>query len=124
MRLGILGKSSNFWRSSPIFPLQILGLQEGRFIPYDLFKRLLELFGNDHVNDVDEEISMLRAVKSNDEIEVIRYAYKIADHGMDTVYNNLREGISERALAAEAEYAMRKMGSEGLGIELMINQVR
>ena len=59
---------------------------------------------------------MLRAVKSNDEIEVIRYAYKIADHGMDTVYNNLREGISERALAAEAEYAMRKMGSEGLGM--------
>ena len=98
-----------------------IGVAGRSFIPYDLFKRLLELFGIDHVNDVDEEISMLRAVKSNDEIEVIRYAYKIADHGMDTVYNNLREGISERALAAEAEYAMRKMGSEGLGIELMIN---
>ena len=43
-----------------------------------------------------------RAVKSPEEIEVIRYAYQIATKGMETVYRNLREGISERELAAEA----------------------
>ena len=98
-------------RSSPIFPLQILGLQEGRLYCAIYLNDYWNYFGNDYANDVDEEISMLRAVKSNDEIEVIRYAYKIADHGMDTVYNNLREGISERKASSRSEYT-RKMGSK------------
>lgn len=102
-------------------PITNIGVAGKSFIPYDLFRKLLEIFGNDHIKDVDDEISMLRAVKSDNEIEVIRYAYKIAEQGMDAVYKNLKVGVSERDLAAEAEYVMRKMGSEGVGIELMIN---
>lgn len=98
-----------------------IGVAGKEFIPYDLFKRILGKFGSDHVQDVSNSITMLRAVKSDEEIEVIRYAYQIATKGMETVYKNLREGISERELAAEAEYEMRKMGSEGMGIELMLN---
>ena len=101
--------------------IENVGVAGKAFIPYDLFKRILEEFGSDHVRDVDEGITMLRAVKSPEEIEVIRYAYQIATKGMETVYRSLREGISERELAAEAEYEMRKMGSEGMGIELMLN---
>lgn len=101
--------------------IENVGVAGKAFIPYDLFKRILEEFGSDHVQDVDEGITMLRAVKSPEEIEVIRYAYQIATKGMETVYRNLREGISERELAAEAEYEMRKLGSEGMGIELMLN---
>lgn len=98
-----------------------VGVAGKAFIPYDLFKSILGEFGKSHVRDVDEEITMLRAVKSEEEIAVIRYAYQIAEKGMEAVYRNLKAGISERELAAEAEYVMRKMGSEGMGIELMLN---
>lgn len=98
-----------------------IGVAGKEFMPYDLFKRILEEFGSDHVQDVGDSVTMLRAVKSAEEIEVIRYAYQIAAKGMETVYKNLRQGITERDLAAEAEYEMRKMGSEGMGIELMLN---
>ena len=98
-----------------------IGVAGKAFIPYDLFMEIMEKFGNESIHDVEEEFSMLRAVKTQDELSVIRYAYQIAEKGMDTLYQKLREGISERELAAEAEYVMRRMGSEGMGIETMIN---
>lgn len=98
-----------------------IGVAGKAFIPYDLFKNILERFGKEYIRDVEDELSMMRAVKTSDEIEVIKYAYQIAEKGMDTVYEKLEEGISERELAAEAEYVMRKMGSEGMGIETMLN---
>ncbi|MCI6466973.1 MAG: Xaa-Pro peptidase family protein [Faecalicatena sp.] len=98
-----------------------IGVAGKAFIPYDLFMEIVEKFGNEWIHDVEEALSMLRAVKTEEEISVIRYAYQIAEKGMDTLHQKLREGISERELAAEAEYEMRKMGSEGMGIETMIN---
>lgn len=98
-----------------------IGVAGKAFIPYDLFRKIMDKFGNSFIHDVEEELSMLRAVKTKDEVEVIRYAYQIAQKGMDTVYKKLKEGVSEREIAAEAEYEMRKMGSEGMGIETMIN---
>ena len=65
-------------------------------------------------------MSMLRAVKSENELEVIRYAYQIAEAGMKRANEVIREGITEREVAAEVEYVMRKMGSEGMGIETMV----
>lgn len=70
--------------------------------------------------DVDKEISLIRAIKTPAEIAVIRYAYEIADIGMEAAINAIRPGITEREVAAEAEYAMRKAGCEGYGIDTMV----
>ena len=43
---------------------------------------------------------MLRAVKSENELEVIRYAYKIAEAGMNRIRETLKEGITRRGKAA------------------------
>lgn len=70
--------------------------------------------------DVDKEISEIRAIKTPAEIEVIRYAYKIADIGMEAAIKSIRPGVTEREVATEAEYAMRKAGCEGYGIDTMV----
>ena len=70
--------------------------------------------------DADAQITPLRAIKSPAEIAVMRYAYKIAEKGLHAAIDAIRPGITEREVAAEAEYVMRKMGSEGLGIDTFV----
>ena len=70
--------------------------------------------------DADAGISALRAVKSPAEIAVMRYAYKIAEKGLLAAIDAVVPGITEREVAAEAEYVMRKMGAEGLGIDTFV----
>lgn len=87
---------------------------------YSAMDTLQNMFGRENIVEVEESMSMLRAVKTENELEVIRYAYKIAEAGMKKVVEILTEGITEREVAAEAEYVMRKMGSEGNGIDTMV----
>lgn len=68
----------------------------------------------------DKALEELRGIKTPAEIEVIRYAYKIADIGMQAAIDAIRPGVTEREVAAEAEYAMRRAGCEGYGIDPMV----
>lgn len=62
----------------------------------------------------------LRAVKSPAEIAVMRHAYRIAQQGLDAAVAAIRPGVTERAVAAEAEAAMRRAGAEGTGIDTIV----
>lgn len=71
---------------------------------------------------VDAEGGMLslRSIKTPAEIAVIRHAYKIAEAGLAAAVKAIRPGVTERFIAAEAEYAMRCLGSEGMGIDTIV----
>jgi Xaa-Pro aminopeptidase len=70
--------------------------------------------------DVENAMCGLRAVKSSAELEVLRYAYKIAEVGLNAAVEAIQAGVTERAIAAEAEAAMRRMGAEGTGIDTIV----
>ena len=70
--------------------------------------------------DGDALIMPLRAVKSPAEIAVIRHAYRIAEAGMMAALQSIAPGRTEREVGAEAEYAMRRLGSEGMGIDTIV----
>ena len=70
--------------------------------------------------DMENRLCDLRAIKSPEEIAVIRYAYRIAQAGLDAAVNAIAVGITEREVAAEAEAAMRRMGAEGTGIDTIV----
>ena len=69
---------------------------------------------------VDGPIDAMRGVKSPAEIEVIKYAYHLVNLGMEAAVAAVRPGVTEREIAAEAEYVMRKNGAEGTGIDSII----
>ena len=68
----------------------------------------------------DRLILGLRAIKSPGEIAVIREAYRIAEAGTAAALAAIAPGVTEREIAAEAEHAMRRMGSEGMGIDTIV----
>jgi Xaa-Pro aminopeptidase len=70
--------------------------------------------------DVENLMCDLRAQKSPAEIEVIRYAYQIAEAGLKAAVAATQVGVTERDVAAEAETAMRRLGAEGTGIDTIV----
>lgn len=70
--------------------------------------------------NADKLIGDMRGVKSEAELAVIKRAYEIADMGMQAAIDAIKPGVTEREVAAEAEYVMRKNGAEGFGIDTMV----
>jgi Xaa-Pro aminopeptidase len=70
--------------------------------------------------DVENALCNLRAQKSAAEIEVIRYAYQIAEVGFRAAVDTIQVGVLEREVAAEIEAAMRRAGAEGTGIDTIV----
>ena len=67
-----------------------------------------------------ERLRLTRAQKSSAELEVIRYAYGIAEVGLNAGIEAIGAGVTEREVAAEIEASMRRAGAEGTGIDTIV----
>lgn len=72
------------------------------------------------MDSFEADYRMMRASKSEAEIAVLKYGFEIAEAGLEAGIAALEIGVSEREIAAEIEYTMRKMGSEGSGIDTIV----
>lgn len=86
----------------------------------ELFEAICAAFPEAEFVNVDKPLEEMRGIKSPAEQAVIRYAYDIVNKGMEAALAAVRPGVTERQIAAEAEYVMRKMGCEGYGIDIIV----
>jgi Xaa-Pro aminopeptidase len=97
-----------------------IGLGGRGLIGADLMAALREALPGVEWIDVENALCDVRAQKSPAEIAVIRHAYRIAQAGFDAAVAAIQPGVSERAVAAEIEAAMRRAGAEGTGIDTIV----
>lgn len=95
----------------------IVGLGD---MPHYIYQAISDNFPQATISDATALSMEIRRVKSPAEIAIIRRAYEIADAGMQACINAIRPGVSEFEVAAEGEYAMRKMGAEGTAIDTIV----
>ncbi len=98
-----------------------VGVQMGFFTPAFLLTLFQKLNPQVKVVDIAPVMDELRMVKDPGEIELIRQAGEIAALGMRAALGVLQPGVTERDVAAEAEYAMRKAGSDGTATPVFVN---
>ncbi len=86
---------------------------------------LIERFrmANPHVEVVDAKqiAAPLRKIKDGYEIELMKKAGKLADKAMEKAADLLKPGVSERDVALEVEYHVRKKGAERLSFPMFVN---
>ena len=70
--------------------------------------------------ELPELITELRKIKSTQEISWLRKAAVLAVEGMTRAAEFIDKGRSELEIAAEAEYAMRRKGSEGTSFSTIV----
>lgn len=104
------------WPDSIRDLLRKYGLTKGKialdFPPFFVYLGLKKLVPDLEFVDGGDFWQELRAVKLPKEIEYIREVEEITDIGMQAALDAIKVGLKEYEVSAEAEYAMRKAGSE------------
>jgi Xaa-Pro aminopeptidase len=70
--------------------------------------------------ELSEAIRDLRSIKEPEEIEKICSAQAITDKAFLEILNFIRPGVSEKAIATELEYYMKKLGADGLAFGTIV----
>ena len=65
-------------------------------------------------------VEELRACKSREEIDCISAAAALADQALAHMVKLLQPGVSERELALEGEFFMRREGAEGVSFDVIV----
>ena len=88
-------------------------------LPYRRF-RAFEKRIDGEVREADGWVEALRATKDSQELERIDAAQQLTDLAFDHVLSALRVGATERDIALELEFFMRKQGSDGVAFAPMV----
>lgn len=97
-----------------------VGLAGLELMPVKIHQALMQALDGVELVDAENLVTSLRAIKSQAEQAVIRHAYRIAQAGMQAAVDAIHAGATERDVAAAAEFAMRSLGSEGMGIDTIV----
>ncbi len=82
--------------------------------------RLLEAGGGSDFIGCRNLVEKLRAVKDEQEIEILHRAASGLGRALDTLRRKIRPGISERGLAAELDYRLRRHGYEKTSFDTIV----
>ncbi len=83
-------------------------------LPANQYLKYIDLLEKTRIIDISHAIRMVRAVKSDYEIGLIRKAAHYSDRLAEAVPSILKEGITEIELAGRIEAEARKWGHQGL----------
>ncbi|MEM1199345.1 MAG: Xaa-Pro peptidase family protein [Pseudomonadota bacterium] len=81
-------------------------------LPYAFGAQLVEKLAGIEIFDIAPDLALMRAVKSPEELALMRAAGRYANAGLEAFRAHAKPGVSEIALAGEVEFAMRKAGSD------------
>ena len=89
-------------------------------ISYLTYKKVTELCENCEFTAIGGIIEGLRCVKSVEEIELIQRACDIVVETFNDVLGIIKRGVSEKEVAAEIEYGIRKRGAEKTSFDTIV----
>ena len=62
-------------------------------------------------NELDRIINTMRVIKTSDEIEKMHRAQLITEHALTETLKLIKEGVTEKDLALELEFRMKRLGA-------------
>lgn len=90
------------------------------FISLKDFQCLQQAVPGMEVGDIAETCYKIRSIKSEREIEYITKASEFLSYGMEAAVKAVRPNVKETEVLAEADYAMKKAGSEGSSFRMQV----
>ena len=99
--------------------IERLGFEQNR-LDYASFRFLEEKLPGCRLAPIDGAVEKLRLVKSAAEIEAIRRSIELNSRAFEQACRRLRPSWTEQRLAAEIEFAMRRLGAEGAAFPTIV----
>ena len=85
---------------------------EARHLTMSALRTLREAIGSVELVATEETVEIIRNVKDETEIRTLEKAARIAEEAFGKTLELVRPGVTERELAAELEYRMRRLGAD------------
>jgi len=80
-----------------------------------------ELLKETELESAEDMVWTLRKVKDENELACMKRAAELTSFGMKEASETVRAGLTEREVAAEIEYVMRKSGSDGVAFDTLLS---
>lgn len=93
---------------------------EAHFLTYNDVEKLQNEFEGIQVAPCTEVIETLRMIKDADEIEKIAKAENIGDQAFSYILTVMKEGMTEKEIALELEFYMKKLGATHLSFDSIV----
>ncbi|HJV45016.1 MAG TPA: Xaa-Pro peptidase family protein [Bacillota bacterium] len=93
---------------------------EKQFVTYSLFEELNDTDSQIEWVGVQGIIEELRMIKNIVEQELIKEACKIADKAFEHIITFIKPGVTEKEVALELEFAMRKLGADSVSFDTIV----
>ncbi len=90
---------------------------EGNVLSYLQYMKLKDNHPSFNLIDMKNTIELLREVKSEEEISWIAKAQEITDNAFSHLLKMITPQMTEIEVAAELEYAMRRLGADGFAFD-------
>ncbi len=111
------GKRLSEWMGETFAPKRV-GVEE--WLNVGALKRMKEKLPYTSFEVVEKAVEPLRASKSKRELERIKRALQIAQEAFGEVLPLVKPGVSERDIALELEWLMRKKGAERASFSIIV----
>ncbi len=83
----------------------------------EIYKSRLHFTEFDTTSMLSDAINAMRVIKTDDEIEKIKAAQRIAEKAYDRLTQSIRVGMTEKQVAAMLDYFMMGFGADGLSFD-------
>ena len=98
--------------------LKNVGFEDNN-VSFALYQTIKENFSS-KLTPVGNELILQRMKKSEKEIEIIKKAIEISDIAFTEVLGIIKEGVSEKEIAAHLEYTQRKLGASDRSFDTIV----
>lgn len=121
-------KLVKFEQHSPVVTLRMvmeeldvvtIGIEADR-LTYDEFERIANNVRRKCVTPLVGFVDHERRIKDEEELKLIAKAEEIGDMAFTHILDYIKPGVTEKEIALELEYFMRRNGAEGLSFETIV----
>lgn len=95
-----------------------IGVEEDN-LTLSRYHNIKTILPNSTIKNAQELLSTLRVIKTEEEYALLKRAAELADFGVQTGVNTLKEGISELEVIATIEYELKKQGVQAMSFSTM-----
>ena len=101
------------------FSIKRVGFEADK-LSYNEYKLLKETLPGIILHDCSKILKELRIIKDQSEINKIRESMALADRAFKHICGYIKEGVTEREIAIELEFYMRRHGATALSFDTIV----
>lgn len=93
---------------------------EETYVTFENYKKIKQMYKINDLVETEQIIEKQRVIKDEEEIAKITKACEITDECFSYLLKHIKKGMTEKQIANEIEYYMKKHGAEGVSFEPIV----